>query len=140
MFLPPLSPLHEVPIERSANQQLIFGSKENVVKKQTGSTRLRFAVVLTLIGLVLLSSRATSSNITSASCSAPQECSKCEGKCKAWIDKCKEGGQYACYKAAACLCKCYLDAGGCGSSKEALQECYEKNEKLAKELGPAEAR
>jgi hypothetical protein len=67
---------------------------------------------------------------------APQECAKCEGKCKAWIDKCKEGGQYACYKAAACLCKCNLDAGGCGSSKEALQECYEKNEKLAKDLGP----
>lgn len=67
---------------------------------------------------------------------APQECAKCEGTCKAWVDKCKDGGQYACYKAAACLCKCNLDAGGCGSSKEALQECYEKNEKLAKELGP----
>lgn len=67
---------------------------------------------------------------------APQECAKCEGKCKSWIDKCKDGSQYACYKAAACLCKCNLDAGGCGSSKEALQECYEKNEKAAKELGP----
>lgn len=66
---------------------------------------------------------------------AQQECAKCEGKCKAWIDKCKEGGQYACYKAAACLCKCNLDAGGCGSSKKALEECYEENEKLAKELG-----
>ena len=66
---------------------------------------------------------------------APQECAKCEGKCKAWIDKCKEGEQYACYKAAACLCKCNLDAGGCGSSKKALEECYEENEKLAKELG-----
>jgi hypothetical protein len=64
----------------------------------------------------------------------PQECAQCESKCKAWMDKCKEGGQYACYKAAACLCKCNLDAGGCGSSKEALKECYEQNEKSAKEL------
>ena len=67
---------------------------------------------------------------------AAQECAKCEGKCKTWVDKCKEGGQYACYKAAACLCKCNLDAGGCGSSKKALEECYEENEKLARELGP----
>lgn len=68
--------------------------------------------------------------------SAPaQECSECEGKCQAWIEKCKEGGQYACYKAASCLCKCNLDAGGCGSAKEALKECYEQNEKLAQELG-----
>jgi hypothetical protein len=67
---------------------------------------------------------------------AAQECAKCEGKCKTWIDKCKEGGQYGCYKAAACLCKCNLDAGGCGSSKKALEECYEENEKLARELGP----
>jgi len=117
---------------------------DTLMKKQTGAMRLRLAVAL---GLMLISSRATSSNIVPANCSTssatatePQECSKCEGKCKAWIDKCKEGGQYACYKAAACLCKCNLDAGGCGSSKEALQECYEKNEKLAKELGPVEAR
>jgi hypothetical protein len=69
---------------------------------------------------------------------AAQECAKCEGKCKTWIDKCKEGRQYACYKAAACLCKCNLDAGGCGSSKKALEECYEENEKLARELGPSD--
>jgi hypothetical protein len=64
----------------------------------------------------------------------PQECARCESQCQAWVDKCKEGGQYACYKAAACLCKCNLDAGGCGSSKEALKECYEQNETLAKDL------
>jgi hypothetical protein len=65
---------------------------------------------------------------------SPQECAQCADKCKAWADKCQEGGQYACYKAAACLCKCNLDAGGCGSSKEALKQCYEENEKSAKEL------
>jgi len=69
---------------------------------------------------------------------ATPECSDCENRCEDWIDKCKEGGQYACYKAAACLCKCNLDEGGCGSSKEALRECYEQNEKLARELGPPE--
>ena len=77
-----------------------------------------------------------SNETTSCVGAVPQECAKCEGKCKAWIDKCKDGGQYACYKAVACLCKCNLDAGGCGSSKKALEECYQKNEKLAKELGP----
>ena len=41
---------------------------------------------------------------------------------------CKEGRQYPCYKAAPYLYKCNLDAGDCGSSKEALQECYEKKE------------
>jgi hypothetical protein len=75
----------------------------------------------------------------SSTVDAPQECAKCEGNCKSWFDKCKEGGQRACYKAAACLCKCNLDAGGCGSSKEALKECYEKNEKLANELDPLSA-
>jgi hypothetical protein len=68
---------------------------------------------------------------------AQQECAACESKCDAWVQKCKDGGQYACYKAAACLCKCNLDAGGCGSSKDALRECYEQNEKLARELGPS---
>jgi hypothetical protein len=67
---------------------------------------------------------------------APADCSDCEERCETWVNKCKDGGQYACYKAAACLCKCNLDEGGCGSSKDALRECYEQNEKLARELGP----
>jgi hypothetical protein len=71
---------------------------------------------------------------------ATAECSDCENRCQAWVDKCKDGGQYACYKAAACLCKCNLDEGGCGSSKDALRECYEQNEKLARELGPPDER
>ena len=103
------------------------------MKKQIKAMK-SFAVVLMLLGLMLSFSPVTS--LTTAF-DPPQECSECEGKCKSWIDRCKAGGQYACYKAAACLCKCNLDAGGCGSSKEALQECYEKNEKLAKELEPA---
>lgn len=100
-------------------------------------------VCFTAIGLTLGFTRGASSglrvgaaNMELPSVSASQECAKCEGKCKTWIDKCKDGGQYACYKAAACLCKCNLDAGGCGSSKKALEECYEENEKLAKQLGP----
>ena len=67
---------------------------------------------------------------------ASSDCADCESRCDSWISKCKEGGQYGCYKAAACLCKCNLDEGGCGSSKEALRECYEENEKLARELDP----
>lgn len=100
-----------------------------------------FTGVLLLGGMVLSNSRMAIRAIANAKVSPatsvvtfPQECAQCENKCKAWTDKCKEGGQYACYKAAACLCKCNLDAGGCGSSKEALKECYEQNEKSAREL------
>jgi hypothetical protein len=107
--------------------------------------KVRLSILPILVVLMLSFSAASSSKVSQPSATEssicvlePQECSKCEGKCKSWIDKCKDGGQYACYKAAACLCKCNLDAGGCGSSKEALQECYEKNEKLAKDLGPQE--
>lgn len=94
-----------------------------------------------LLGGIILSSSRTTIRATAKDQAAPtvvvelpQECAQCESKCKDWVDKCKEGGQYACYKAAACLCKCNLDAGGCGSSKEALKECYEQNEKSAREL------
>ena len=112
------------------------------MKKQTRAMK-SFGVVLMLLGFILSFSPMTSSRGSTGAtiepstiAFEPQECSECEGKCKGWIDKCKAGGQYGCYKAAACLCKCNLDAGGCGSSREALQECYEKNEKLAKELEP----
>jgi hypothetical protein len=97
-----------------------------------------FISCLLLGGLILSNSqmtiKATAKADPATVIKLPQECAQCETKCKAWVDKCKEGGQYACYKAAACLCKCNLDAGGCGSSKEALKECYEQNEKSAKEL------
>ena len=79
---------------------------------------------------------ATSISSTTTIVSATADCADCEDRCEAWVNKCKEGGQYACYKAAACLCKCNLDEGGCGSPKDALRECYEQNEKLARELGP----
>lgn len=113
------------------------------MKKQICDKKITFFVlsiftVLMLSFLVVTLSRVSraAAKENRAATVEPQECAKCEGKCKSWVDKCKEGGQYACYKAAACLCKCNLDAGGCGSSKEALQECYEKNEKLAKDLEP----
>jgi hypothetical protein len=112
--------------------------------KQIPDRKMTLSILLTLTALLLGFSVAKPSKTSLAAAGesvptivAQQECSKCEGKCKSWIDKCKDGGQYACYKAAACLCKCNLDAGGCGSSKEALQECYDKNEKLAKELEPS---
>jgi len=114
------------------------------MKKHIRDRKITFSIFSILIVLMLGFSVVTHSRVSRAAADEnstvalqPQECSKCEGKCKSWIDKCKDGGQYACYKAAACLCKCNLDAGGCGSSKEALQECYEKNEKLAKELEPS---
>jgi hypothetical protein len=62
-------------------------------------------------------------------------CEKCTDNCKARTDECKDGSVKACYLAAACLCQCNLDAGGCGSDKEALQKCVRDNEKNARELG-----
>lgn len=110
------------------------------MNEQLRRRRVTFSILSILVVLMLSFSATSSSTVLSTTGGAleSQECSKCEGKCKSWIDKCKDGGQRACYKAAACLCKCNLDAGGCGSSKEALQECYEKNEKLAKELRSVE--
>jgi hypothetical protein len=61
-------------------------------------------------------------------------CSECTNTCKSKMDKCKEGSVKACYEAAACLCQCNLDAGGCGSSTEALRKCVADNKKLAKEM------
>ena len=64
----------------------------------------------------------------------PVGCEECTGRCSGLIDQCKQGGQAACYKAAACLCQCNLDEGGCGSDKEALQKCVDDNLAQAKQL------
>jgi hypothetical protein len=56
------------------------------------------------------------------------------GKCYEQMSACKGGSVKACYLAAACACQCQLDAGGCGSDRDALKECVEKNEKLAQDL------
>ena len=110
------------------------------MKSRFWLTAATFVSCLLMSGVILSNSQTTIRAISKAQADSTtvvtlhQECAQCEDKCKAWVDKCKEGGQYACYKAAACVCKCNLDAGGCGSSKEALKECYEQNEKSAKEL------
>ena len=106
--------------------------------------RMAVAFVAALIFCGLMAGNPRSGSIQAAASivspsmvpAAARECADCADRCDGWISKCKEGGQYACYKAAACLCKCNLDEGGCGSSKEALRECYEQNEKQARELGP----
>ncbi len=104
-----------------------------------------FVASLLVVGLPLEESSLVSPSVSAAKyqpevIEASADCADCESRCDSWINKCKEGGQYACYKAAACLCKCNLDEGGCGSSKEALRECYEENEKLARDLDPEEKR
>jgi hypothetical protein len=113
------------------------------MKNKIGSVIAAVAVCLVLSGLLAGSSHSDSVKSVAGlpqplTVTAQQECAACTTKCEAWMKRCKEGGQYACYKAAACLCKCNLDAGGCGSSKEALRQCYEENEKRARELGPPE--
>jgi hypothetical protein len=61
-------------------------------------------------------------------------CAQCSDKCSNYMEDCKKGGQASCYRAAACLCQCNLDAGGCGSSTDALQQCVDDNNKKAKDL------
>jgi len=61
-------------------------------------------------------------------------CSECTSTCQARVDECKAGRMSSCYRAAQCLCQCNLDAGGCGSSREALQRCVDENKKLADEM------
>jgi hypothetical protein len=55
-------------------------------------------------------------------------------KCDAPTHKCKDGSVKSCYEAAACLCQCNLDAGGCGSSTSSLRECIDKNKELARQM------
>ena len=115
------------------------------MKSRTAVVAIVFVASLMIVGLPR-----AESNFVSPSASAAKyqpevidelaDCEDCESRCDPWIRRCKEGGQYGCYKAAACLCKCNLDEGGCGSSKEALRECYEENEKRARELDPDEKR
>ncbi|MBI4459655.1 MAG: hypothetical protein HY648_06320 [Acidobacteria bacterium] len=61
-------------------------------------------------------------------------CSQCANRCEGETQDCKNGSIKSCYLAAACLCQCNLDAGGCGSSKEALQQCVDGNQKAARDL------
>lgn len=116
------------------------------MKNRFAAVAVAFVASLIFCGLMIgnpnsaHTQAATSIEPATAIVSAPPECADCENRCESWIKGCKEGGQYACYKAAACLCKCNLDEGGCGSSKDALRECYEQNEKLARELGPPDER
>jgi len=62
-------------------------------------------------------------------------CGSCTGQCSQVFADCKQGNQASCYLAAACLCQCNLDNGGCGSSREALQQCIDQNNQAAKQLG-----
>ena len=66
--------------------------------------------------------------------SARGACSGCESQCAALTTSCKSGGQSACYRAAACLCQCNLNAGGCGTSTAALQQCVQENTRSAQQL------
>jgi hypothetical protein len=70
-----------------------------------------------------------------ATAAGAQSCSSCEGRCADQKRRCEDGSIKACYLAAACLCRCNLEAGGCGSSTSVLKECVEENERRAREIG-----
>lgn len=61
-------------------------------------------------------------------------CDSCPDRCAGETNECKAGSIKACYLAAACMCQCNLDAGGCGSEKDALRDCVRDNKKNARNL------
>lgn len=112
----------------------------------------RIALVISMLGTMFLVGAKTTSTsgrtgpIPLGTCGAKQlaarlsasgvvaqdsPCAACGPKCQGYVDECKAGNQTSCYRAAACLCQCNLDAGGCGSDKEALQKCVDENNKNA---------
>lgn len=115
---------------------------------------IRFMTGLLVLVLAFAGSRGSSTDrlggqagVTGKACNVPvglqarsasvsqSPCEKCGDTCQAKTDECKNGSVKACYLAAACLCQCNLDAGGCGSDKEALEKCVRDNEKNARDLG-----
>ena len=68
--------------------------------------------------------------------SAGGACGGCASKCEPLAKSCREttNAQSACYRATACLCQCNLDAGGCGTSTSALQQCVQENTAKAQQL------
>lgn len=44
---------------------------------------------------------------------------------------CSKGIMSACYRAAAALCQCQLNSGGCGSDTQQLQQCVDSNTSTA---------
>jgi hypothetical protein len=135
----PIGPSRKFPIYKS--------------KLQSGGKMIaRIALVVSMLGtLFLVGAQATStpgrtSPVPFGTCGATQlaarlsangvvtqesPCASCGAKCQNYVDECKAGNQKSCYRAAACLCQCNLDAGGCGSDKEALQKCVDDNNKNA---------
>lgn len=61
-------------------------------------------------------------------------CKGCDASCSADKAACAKGTQRSCYLAAACLCRCNLSAGGCGSDVDALRRCAGDNEANARKL------
>ena len=44
------------------------------------------------------------------------------------------GTTSSCYRVAEWLCRCNLNASGCGSSRYALQQCIDKTKKLVEQM------
>lgn len=83
-----------------------------------------------------LGSYSATNGANSASVSAAA-CAQCnaDSTYSSLMSECKNSrGQSACYRAAAYLCQCNLNAGGCGSSRSALQQCVRDNNANAQSL------
>jgi hypothetical protein len=60
-------------------------------------------------------------------------CNACarNGGVAQYKSECASGTMSACYRAAAALCECQLNSGGCGSNTQQLQQCVESNTSTA---------
>jgi hypothetical protein len=105
----------------------LFGAERKPQPEPTA--KLRFAAAFGVADAAPSCATATGAVADQGACSA------CAQQCSAKTEACEDGSIKSCYLAAACLCQCNLDAGGCGSSKQALRECVDENERLARELG-----
>lgn len=62
-------------------------------------------------------------------------CDACRPKCSGHERRCRQPtSQRACYQASACMCQCFLNAGGCGMKKADLQRCVRDSNKRAAAL------
>ena len=78
--------------------------------------------------LARAASAAALASAAELSLTPPQRCERCQqSRCTDLITSCNAGALPACHAAAACLCKCDLDAGGCGVAESELRACITRH-------------
>lgn len=66
-----------------------------------------------------------------ASGGASPACEACAARCDEFVLTCQSGVTADCQRFSACVCRCQLEAGGCGQTSARLTQCIETNEARA---------